>query len=167
MCNDDYLIFKEFGMQFKKLSLLTVLIISQSLVGHYNPYMSHVPKAKDPCRSCPTPCPKPALEELENIPSQAGQRYKRNKEILHEQDSKVILSLDDLQELKEAAKQEGDFETFAEAHHRIKVEVATEDEGQTVVIKLKELGLPVVVTAVVAAAFGAVCTHYFGSQKNK
>lgn len=152
-------------MHIRTFTICLLLMISQSVYSYYRPYGPAMPKVKDPCSACPTPCPKASTEELENLSSEVTQRYKRNKDILHAQDSKEKLSLDDLQELKEASKKMGDFETFAEAYHRIKLEVATEDAGNTLVFRVKDLALPAVGITIVAAALGGACTHYFGFKK--
>lgn len=140
-------------MYMKKLCLCAMLAIAHLTVAH-----------EDPCQRCPKPCPKATTEELDNLSFNANQSYARKKELLHAIGAQD-LSTKDLEEVLQMAKEQGDFETHAEAYHRIKIEVGTEDEGQTLVIKLKEIGFPVAVTAVLAAAVGAFCTHYFGPAK--
>lgn len=151
-------------MQLKKMSMLALLVTIQCVSAHFNPYMNYVPRAKDPCRKCPTPCSKATTDELEGLPVDARQNYKRNKEILHAQESTEKLSKDALLELKEIAKNEGDFETFAEAHHRLKIEVATEDDGATLVFRVKDLAIPVVGLTIVAGSLGALVNHYFSKK---
>ena len=93
---------------------------------------------ENPCQHCPKPCAQAALDGM---------------------------SVQDLEETLKTAKDAGDFDTHAEAYHRLKVEMATEDGGKTVVIKLKELGLPILATTVIVGIFSAVCTHYLGPKK--
>lgn len=76
------------------------------------------------------------------------QAYERKRTLLSESDKKA-LSQDDLKELMALAKDRNDFETHAQAYHRWKLEVATEDNGSTVVIKLKQMTIPVTLAALV------------------
>jgi pyruvate-formate lyase-activating enzyme len=124
-----------------KLSLFTLLLAAQGITAHENL-----------CKDCPKPCAQ-VLEELKD--------YENKKEILFDVKRKKELSKDDLKELLEVAKENNDFETHAEAYHRWKLEVATEDEGSTVVIKIKQMGVPVTLAAL---AGGGIA--YFLKVKN-
>lgn len=144
-------------MHIRKLSVLTLLVVAQLMQGYID---------FDACRNCPKPCPKVTIEELEGLSFGGSQAYERKKELLRAVGGNTrALSTQDLEEVLKIAKEQGDFEAHAEAYHRLRVEMGTEDGGKTIVIRLKELGLPILVTTVIAGALGAVCAHYFGPKK--
>jgi hypothetical protein len=109
----------------------------------------------------------PVKEDLSALPmfDDRKESYEDMKDLLRSGGGKRKPTRDDLQDLLLGAKERGDFETHAEAYHRLKVELSTEDEGGTIVIKFKEHGIPVAVAAVVVGALSAGLTHYYHTQR--
>lgn len=111
-------------------------------------------------------CAGAIFDDLSALPKRGGESdaYEEKKDLLRSGNGKRRFSSDDLKQLLDEAKDRGDFETHAQAYHRLKVEFSTEEEGGIVVIKIKEHGLPVAVTAVVIGTVSAILTRYYYAQ---
>jgi hypothetical protein len=107
------------------------------------------------------------LEDLSLLPKENRDAYARAKQLFSGDASGESMSLDDLTQALETAKENNDFETHAEAYHRLKVELSTEDDGDTVVLKLKELGIPVAITAGVVSVAAYLLHTYVNNNAAK
>jgi hypothetical protein len=109
----------------------------------------------------------PLKEDLSTLPmfDDRKESYEDMKDLLRSGGNKRKPTRDDLQDLLLDAKERGDFETHAEAYHRLKVELSTEDEGGTIVIKIKEHGIPMAITAAVVGTLAVGLTNYYHKQK--
>ncbi|MEX0849702.1 MAG: hypothetical protein WD055_05715 [Candidatus Dependentiae bacterium] len=131
------------NMKKSNLFLLMVLLSPMGLVAQFCPE-----------ENCKQSCGRKAsLEDLSSLPSENGNAYTRAKQLFSGDDKQSSLSLEDLEQALATAKEKNDFETHAEAYHRLKVELSTEDEGSTIVLKVKKIGIPVaIITGVVGVA---------------
>ena len=120
----------------------------------------------NPCRHCPEPC-RPNIEEIRDAseqPQNDRDSYEHKKQLLHaalHKRTHSSLTEDDLHELMEKAKEQGDYDTHAQAFHvkTLKIEMDAEDGDGLVVFKLKDLHLSHMIVGVSMAAAAAVITH--------